>query len=122
PARFDTGIAAINPSQLFETSHEGCEVQFPELICRGAHEDGNPPRFARLLRPGREWPRCRVPEQRDELASADHSITSSARASRIGGTSRLSAFAVLRLTINSILAACCTGRSAAFSPFRIRPT
>jgi hypothetical protein len=35
-------------------------------------------------------------EQRDELA-ARHSITSSARASNVGGTSRPSALAVIRL-------------------------
>jgi len=37
----------------------------------------------------RERPRHRrAAEQRDELAAFNHSITSSARASRIGGTSR----------------------------------
>src|SRR6266446_9779833 len=44
-----------------------------------------------------ERPRdCRAAEQRDELAPV-HSITSSARASSIGGTSSPSALAVLRL-------------------------
>src|SRR5262249_598499 len=51
-----------------------------------------------------------------------HSITSSARASSVGGTSRPSALAVLRLMINSTLVACWTGRSAGFSPLRTRPT
>jgi hypothetical protein len=32
-----------------------------------------------------------------------------------------SAFAVLRLRVSSILVACSTGRSAGFSPLRIRP-
>src|SRR5262245_58890079 len=41
--------------------------------------------------------RRRAAEQRDELAARNHSMTSSARASRDGGTSRPSAFAVLRL-------------------------
>ena len=45
--------------------------------------------------------RCAA-EQRDELAAL-HSITSSARASSVGGTSRPSALAVLRLMINSNL-------------------
>src|SRR5262245_38263117 len=50
-----------------------------------------------LLRMRRERPsRCRAAEQRDELASP-HSITSSARASSVGGTVRPSAFAVFRL-------------------------
>ena len=45
-------------------------------------------RHRRLLRPRRQRPcRRRAAEQRDELAPPDHSITSSARASRVGGTS-----------------------------------
>src|SRR5262245_44433150 len=54
-------------------------------------------RHRRLLRPRWKRPRRRAAEQRDEVAPADHSITSSAWASRVGGTSRPSAFAVLRL-------------------------
>src|SRR5262245_19437961 len=54
-----------------------------------------------LLRACHERPRCRPTEQRDELAASDHSITSSARASSVGGTSRPSALAVLRLTTSS---------------------
>jgi hypothetical protein len=70
-----------------------------------------------LLRPAG---RCAA-EQRDELA-ADHSITSSARASSVGGMSRPSAFAVLRLITSSNLVGACTGRSAGFSPLRMRST
>jgi hypothetical protein len=45
-----------------------------------------------------KWPRRRrAAEQRDELAAPHHSITSSARASSVGGTSRSGAFAVLTL-------------------------
>src|SRR2546429_6634126 len=59
----------------------------------------------RLLRARRERP-CghRAAEQRDELASFHlraHSITSSARASRLSGTVRPSDFAVLRLMTSS---------------------
>ena len=50
-----------------------------------------------------------------------HSITSSARPSSEGGTVRPSALAVLRLMISSTFVACWTGRSAGFSPLRIRP-
>jgi hypothetical protein len=49
-----------------------------------------------------------------------HSITSSARASSAGETVRPSAFAVFRLITNSYLVGACTGRSAGFSPFRMR--
>src|SRR5262249_12490114 len=41
-----------------------------------------------------------------------HSITSSARASSVGGTSRPSALAVFRLITSSYLVGACTGRSA----------
>src|SRR5262245_51640772 len=51
-----------------------------------------------------------------------YSITSSARASRVGGTSRPSALAVLRLMTSSYLVGACTGRSAGFSPLRMRST
>src|SRR5262249_34958944 len=51
-----------------------------------------------------------------------HSITSSARASTVGGISSLSAFAVLRLMTSSYLVGACTGRSAGFSPLRMRST
>ena len=51
-----------------------------------------------------------------------YSITSSARASNIGGTVMPSALAVLRLITSSYFVACCTGRSAGFSPLRMRST
>jgi hypothetical protein len=70
----------------------------------------------------RERPcRCRPAEQRDEVA-AFHSITSSARASSVAGTSRPSAFAVCRLRTNSNLVNCRTGSSAGLAPLRMLPT
>src|SRR5262249_290028 len=51
-----------------------------------------------------------------------HSITSSARASSVGGTSRPGALAVLRLITNSYLVGYCTGKSAGLSPLRMRST
>src|SRR5262245_11157153 len=56
-------------------------------------------------------------EPRDELAPF-HSITSSARASSVGGTSRPRALAVVRLIMRSNLVGCRIGRSAGFSPLR----
>ena len=61
----------------------------------------NPSHALALLRPRRERPRNRrTAEQREELAPL-HSITSSARASNVGGISRPSALAVSRLIISS---------------------
>jgi hypothetical protein len=50
-----------------------------------------------------------------------YSITSSVRPSRESGTVMPSAFAVFKLTTNWILVDCYTGRSAGFSPFKMRP-
>jgi len=52
--------------------------------------------------------------------SIPYSITSSARASSIGGTSMPSARAVGRLMTKLNVTDCTTGRSAGFSPLRIR--
>src|SRR6478672_7898966 len=48
-----------------------------------------------------------------------HSMTSSARASNVGGKSRPSNLAVLRLRTRSYFDACSTGKSDGFSPLRI---
>src|SRR5262249_55327500 len=69
-------------------------------------------RHWRLLRARRERP-CgyRAAEQRDELSAFHYSITSSARASSMGGISRPIARAVGRLMMKSNLVDCTTGRS-----------
>jgi len=59
--------------------------------------------------------RRRAAEQRDELAPF-HSITSSARASSVAGTSMPIVFAVCKLMTSSNLLACIIGKSAGFSP------
>jgi hypothetical protein len=50
-----------------------------------------------------------------------HSITSSAATCRLTGTVSPSALAVLRFIVSPNLVGCTTGRSAGFSPLRIRP-
>jgi len=56
--------------------------------------------------------------QRDDLAPP-HSITSSAIATSVGGSSRPRAFATLRLMASSNLTGCSTGKSAGLVPCRI---
>jgi hypothetical protein len=56
------------------------------------------------------------------MHNAPYSITLSATASRVAGTSRPSAFAVLRLMASSNFVGACTGRSFGFSPFKMRST
>jgi hypothetical protein len=53
---------------------------------------------------------------------AVYSITSSAATSRSGGTVKPSDFAVFKFTAVSYLVGACTGRSAGFSPRRMRST
>src|SRR5262249_48955196 len=78
------------------------------------------PNHWHLLRARRERPRGRcAAEQRDELAALHHSITSSARASRIGCTSRPSpCHALLAIDHAHTLlgTACISSVSAALKP------
>src|SRR5262249_24521227 len=86
-----------------------------------ADQQADAPYPLQLLRTRRERPRGhRAAEQRDERAPF-HSITSSARASSVGGTSRPSALAVCKLITNSNLVDRRIGRLAGISPLRIRP-
>src|SRR5499427_2975179 len=85
----------------------------------GVTEVTYPGHLRSILRTCRERPRCRcAAEQRYELAAPHHSITSSARASSVGGISRPSAFAVLRLITSSNFVGCSIGNSEAFSPLK----
>src|SRR6516162_10196965 len=85
----------------------------PEGILRVAgHEDPDAPHPLALLRASCERP-CgrRAAEEGDELAPLHHSITSSARASNVGGISRPSNLAAVRLMMSSNLVGCSTGMS-----------
>jgi hypothetical protein len=65
--------------------------------------------------------RCHVVQQHDGLTPF-HSITSSARARTVGGTSRPSVLAVLRLMTSSNLVGCSIGRSDGGLPLMMRST
>src|SRR5215472_8354719 len=120
-ASVDADIAAFRPSTLFQPLPECREASLGFRIVLGErHEHTDAPRSLALLRARHQRPRHRrAAEKRDELA-APHSITSSARASSVGGISIPRAFAVLRLITSSYLVGACTGRSAGFSPLRMR--
>src|SRR5262249_6388054 len=90
-------------------------------ILRRSRTEKADDRHRRLLRARRERPCRRAAEQRDEVVAL-HSITLSAVASNVCGTSRPSALAALRLIVNSNLVGCTTGRSAGCAPLRILPT
>src|SRR5262249_32678833 len=122
PASVDPNVATDHPAQLLQLLQERTDASLIFRIIGGCSlDDADPPHALGLLRPRRERPCRRTAEQRDERA-APHSITSSARASSVGGTVSPSAFAVLRLITSSYLVGACTGRSAGFSPLRIRST
>ena len=107
--------------------HSACgtaAAPLPAISCLGAFR---PP----AARARGEVRHCRQPKTCTQAAVSrcsnmacrtTYSITSSARASSVGGTSRPSALAVLRLMTSSNLVGACTGRSAGFSPLRMRST
>src|SRR5262249_3726241 len=116
-------VGDVAPFDITEVAHPAHEFLAEWIVVRGSRPDvPDTRRLARLLRTRRKRPRGRAAEQRDELATAAHSITSSARASSVGGTSRPSALAVLRLTTKSKRVGCSTGISPGFDPRKILST
>src|SRR5262249_14450262 len=126
--RRQTIVLAVKPMVLYRDVLTLDVAGFVEAIteCSGTARIRRPAidepddRRLRLLCARRERPHRRAAEQRDELAPF-HSITSSARASSVGGTSRPMALAVGKLMTNSNLVDCTTGRSAGLAPLRLRP-
>src|SRR5437764_1137109 len=120
PAVFDGIVLTLDEigflQALAERGHAVVRHVSEGFIAEKSHH-----RHRWLLRPRSERPRCRTADQLDELPPL-HSITSSARASTVEGTSRPSALAVLRLITSSYLVGACTGRSTGFSPLRMRST
>src|SRR5262245_31357206 len=119
PAVLDRHVLALEVAGFFQALTECGHHR--HVAVRRCTVDECDQRHRCLLRARRERPRCRAADERDEVAPL-HSITSSARASTVGGTSRPSAVAVLRLITNWYLVDACTGKSAGFSPLRMRST
>src|SRR5262249_35675072 len=104
-AIFDDIVFSFYVTKLAQALAEGVGMRGGERRRYGLQHP-NSVTLRRLLRACSERPnRGHAAKQRYELA-APHSITSSARASNVGGTSRPSAFAVLRLMISSNLMGC----------------
>src|SRR5262249_6483504 len=113
-------ILPLDKSKFVQALEESRYERSPLPSC---HATEKPNHRHLLLCACRQRPRRRcATEQRDELAPPHHSITSSARARREGGTVRPSALAVVRLMTRSNLVGCSTGRSAGFAPRRILST
>src|SRR5262249_19841743 len=124
PTLFDPNVVALRPSQCLQSLNERTAVAKPfGVTCNFRPQYGDLWQTCRLLRARRERPRDRrAAEKRDEPAPPHHSITSWARASSVGGISRPRALAVVRLMTRSNLVGCKTGKSAGFSPLRMRLT
>src|SRR6266699_902635 len=109
PCRYTSTVAKMGISPRNEESRIA-DLRLG-IVCGIRHEHADAPHAPGLLRSRRERPsRRRAADKRYELAAL-HSITSSARASSVGGTSRPSALAVLRLIVSTYLVGACTGRS-----------
>src|SRR5262249_19798852 len=91
------------------------------VIISGLRAEETDHRQRWLLRPPHHRPRRRAPEPGNELP-AFHSTTSSALTRSVFGISKPRVFAVIRLITKSYLVGICTGRSAGFSPFKMRST
>src|SRR5215469_10719710 len=114
---FESDIATVDISELPHALSKAFQVRLEGL--RGSGAQNTDDRYAALLSASHHRPK-RNANERDELAPP-HSITSSARASRVGGTTSPNVLAVCRLMTSSNLVARKTGRSAGLSPLRMRP-
>src|SRR5262249_52360006 len=86
PAILDLDRTAFDPGELAQPLPEGGNQVRLRRQCAHAYEaDRRQPGSLLLLRPHRERPRSRsAANERDELATAAHSITSSAQQERFG--------------------------------------
>src|SRR5262249_48379950 len=120
PTVFDPHILAFDIARFLQALAERRDLLAQRSGRCGIEEADHSHR--RLLRARRERPRrSHSAKERDELAEL-HWITSSASESRLSETVTPSDLAVLRLMTNSNFVDWTIGRSAAFAPFRIRPT
>src|SRR5262249_44924736 len=117
---FDSDILTLGKACVFQTlTDRGQEARGVAGSLGGEDPDHRRRRLLRARRKRRHRP-CAA-EKGDELPTAARSLTSSARARSVGGSSMPSAGAVGRLMTNWNLVDCTTGRSAGLAPLRMRP-
>ena len=119
------GAGCGPPSSRAFGDHPGRRLGGPAITDpdRPAHEHRDPPR-ALCLGADPERPRGRAAnsaEPRDDLPSP-HSITSSARARRVGAIVSPMLLAVFKFMTSSNFVGPCTGSSAGRAPFKMRST
>src|SRR5439155_9783287 len=103
PTVFNQYIPAFDISVLAQAlAKRGDDILV--FLSRGAAQKSDHRHPRPLLRQHRDWPCGRSAGKTPKnIASSDHSITSSVSASSVGGISTRSALAVLRLITNSNL-------------------
>src|SRR5215216_6464214 len=111
------------PAEVLQTALKcgSARLSF-RIIFRLRKERGDAPDTIRSLGCCRKQRSKHHRADKREKRAPPHSITSSARASSVGGTSRPSALAVLRLITNKNLVGKMTGNSAGLAPLRILST
>src|SRR5215468_10224886 len=118
-AKLVGNVASFDVAEVAHPAHEFLAIW---IVIQGSGSDvSDTGSLPRLLHTRRERPGDRAAKERDERPPF-HSITSSARASKVAGTSRPSACAVIRFTTSSNLVGCSTGSSLGFVPRRILST
>src|SRR5262245_33314375 len=123
PTGLDLYVAPDGPVRLLQALQKCPMARLPQCIVGSTvmeHADAPHPLALLRARPKRPHHR-RAAEQRDELAPADHSITSSAATCKVSGTVKPSILAVFRLIINSNFVGLIMGKSAGLSPLRTLP-
>src|SRR5262249_30273911 len=90
PPDVEFDIAALRPAKVLQPLAERCHARLSlRVLLRQIHEYGDPAEAIAWLRScRRKRPSGRAAKQGDDLAPPYHSITSSATASNVGGTSR----------------------------------
>src|SRR5262249_14422079 len=121
PADIEPHVAAFDPTQFLQPLSERAEPWLIVRIVLVRQDDADKAYPLRLLSLRRVRTCGGGANQRDELAPP-HSITSSARVISDDGTVRPSALAAFKLIVSSYFVGACTGKSAGFSPLRIRST
>src|SRR5262249_35512073 len=123
--RSDLANQVIVGNSLFKTKR----VKQPTLAAiEPPHHRPTPPRIVSERRnhcsrgPSTTFATKSAKRRHSHCSRFSYSITSSASASIVGGISRPSAFAVLRLMTRSNLVGCSTGRSAGLAPRKILST
>ena len=120
PADVELDVLSVDPSKLAHLLPEGRDPGEAVAILPESEKDADAPHAFVRLRVGDQRPGDRAAgEERDEIPPP-HSIVSLAVASSQSDTFSPSALAVLRLMTSSKVFGAWTGRSAGFSPLRMR--